>query len=278
MFSYVKLELIKIFSKIRSIVAFLAIGFIVPLIATAMYLEGNKVLNLALQPFKDTFDFSGNFLNGYLIVVFILTGLYVHIPLLIAIVAGDMLSGEATSGTYRMMLSRPISRTQMVVSKYIAIIIYTLMLVVWVAILSFGFGILLFGTGDLITVRSAITIVPENDVPWRFGYAFLFAGLSMSVIASIAFMFSSFVENTLGPLISTFATIILFTIITSFDYALFDTIQPFLFTNYINSWKLFFDNPVDWSKIITSVWALGLHLIICLGISIYVVNKKDILS
>lgn len=278
MFTYVKLELIKIFSKIRSIVAFLAIGFIVPLIASAMYLEGNQVLNLALQPFKDTFDFSGNFLNGYLVVVFILTGLYVHIPLLISIVAGDMLSGEATSGTYRMMLSRPISRTQMVVSKYIAIILYTLLLVAWVGVLSFCIGLLLFGTGDLITIRSAITIVPEADVPWRFFYAFAFAGLSMSVIASIAFMFSSFVENTLGPLISTFATIILFTIITSFDYSLFDAIQPFLFTNYINSWRLFFDNPIDWAKITTSVWALVLHLIICLGVSIYVVRKKDILS
>ena len=57
--------------------------------------------------------------------------LIVHIPLLVALVTGDLLSGEAAMGTLRMMLTKPITRTQVVLSKLVAAATYTFILVLW---------------------------------------------------------------------------------------------------------------------------------------------------
>ncbi|MCK7520020.1 MAG: ABC transporter permease [Ignavibacteriales bacterium] len=47
-----------------------------------------------------------------------LNALVVHIPFLITLVAGDLLAGEATAGTYRILVTRPVSRFKIVFSKF----------------------------------------------------------------------------------------------------------------------------------------------------------------
>ena len=39
-----------------------------------------------------------------------MNSLWIHIPFLISLVAGDQLAGEGTAGTYRILLIRPPSR------------------------------------------------------------------------------------------------------------------------------------------------------------------------
>ena len=56
-------------------------------------------------------------------------------PLLVALIAGDSIAGEANMGTLRLSLTRPISRTQYMLVKFLASIIYTVMLLTWMAAL-----------------------------------------------------------------------------------------------------------------------------------------------
>ena len=60
-----------------------------------------------MQGVTDQFDIHGNILNGYLVAYLILQSLLIHIPLLVALVAGDALAGEANMGTLRLVLTRP---------------------------------------------------------------------------------------------------------------------------------------------------------------------------
>jgi len=85
---------------------------------------------------QQSFIFVGNLLNTYFVSYLILNSLSVHIPFLITLVAGDLLAGEATAGTYRLILTRPVSRMKIVSSKFIAGIIYTFLLILWLAIVS----------------------------------------------------------------------------------------------------------------------------------------------
>ncbi len=52
----------------------------------------------------------------------------IHIPLLIALVAGDSVAGEANMGTLRLMASKPVSRTGLMIAKFMATVIYTALL------------------------------------------------------------------------------------------------------------------------------------------------------
>jgi len=100
----------------------------------------------------------------------------------------------------------------------------------------------------------------------------------MMVVASLAFLLSSLVENAIGPIVTTMAIIIAFIIISAIDIEIFQKIKPFLFTNYMNSWRMLFDDPVDIHKILESVVVLAGHIAVFFGVTVYIFHKKDILT
>jgi ABC-2 type transport system permease protein len=275
----VGIELLKIFRKWRTYIGFIAIGVLVPVIHTAMFYEGQKSLDFMTRNLQQSFVFVGNLLNGYFVSYLILNALTIHIPFLITLVAGDLLAGEATAGTYRILLTRPVSRFQVIFSKFTAGIIYTNLLVLWLAVMSLGIGVLIFGFGELIVIRSEVIIVfDKSDVLWRFLIAYGFAALGMSVVCALAFLFSSLVENAIGPIISTMAVIIIFIIISAIDIDVFRSIKPYLFVNYIMNWREIFNDPLDFKVIFESSGILLLHLLLFFVSAAYIFKKKDILT
>jgi len=275
----VRIELLKIFRKWRTYIGFIAIGVLVPLLHLAMYLEGQNSIDYVTRGLRDSFILVGNLLNGYWISYLILNALIIHIPFLITLVAGDLMAGEATAGTYRILVTRPVSRIQIVTSKYVAGLIYTSFLIFWLALMSLVVGIIVFGSGELIVAGSqAIIIFEKSDILWRFVLAYGFAILSMTVVCSLAILFSSLVENAIGPIVSTMAVIIIFIILSNFDVAILKEIKPYLFTSYMLNWREFFNDPLDFSEITKSILILAGHIIIFFSATAYIFKKKDILS
>jgi ABC-2 type transport system permease protein len=236
-------------------------------------------MDFALQALKGRFDINGKILNGYFICNLVLQMLLVHVPLLIALVAGDVLAGEANMGTIRMLLTKPISRTTIIMSKFMATIIYTLLLLVWMALLSLLVSIALFGTDDLIIFKSdKVILLREATVLWRFAGAFVYAAIGMTVVTSLAILLSVFAENAIGPIVGTMSIIILFTILSGLDLPFFNAVKPLLFTRHMLAWKGFFNEPVNYASVLQSALILVGHIAIFMGLAIYSFNRKDILS
>ena len=177
------------------------------------------------------------------------------------------------------MITRPISRNQIVISKFVAGIIYTNVLILWLAIMSLVIGLIIFGAGELLVISNQTVIIFEkSDILWRFLLAYAFAALGMTVVASLAFLFSSLVENAIGPIVSTMAVIIVFIILSAINVDFFQTLKPYLFTNYILSWRLFFDTPVDYSELIKATIILAGHIVFFFSLTLFLFNRKDILT
>lgn len=278
MISLIGIELLKIFKKWRSYIGFIAVGLLVGIVQTAIYFEGSGYLNYATRSFRDSFEYVGNLLNGYFISHLILQALYIHIPFLIVLVGGDLLAGEATAGTYRMLITRPISRTRIVASKFLAGLIYTILLLLFLMLMSLGLSILIFGTGDLIVAKQGVIIFAESDVLWRIFSAYAFATLSLSVVLSLSFFFSSLVENAIGPIVATMAVIIIFIILSALDIEGLRWIRPFLFVTHMTQWTSFFEDPIDFSKLMNSVLVLSAHILGLFAITLLIFRRKDILS
>jgi ABC-2 type transport system permease protein len=102
--------------------------------------------------------------------------------------------------------------------------------------------------------------------------------LSLLTVSSVSICFSAFAENSIGPIVSTMAVIILFTIIGSMEVSVFQNIKPFLFTTHMASWRSFFEDPVPYSKIFNSIIILVVHNVLLVSIAIIKFNKKDITS
>jgi ABC-2 type transport system permease protein len=178
-----------------------------------------------------------------------------------------------------MLATKPISRTKIVISKFIAGAVYTFILTLWLIFLSLFVSKFIFGSGDLIVLNSeGLVILKEQDILWRYGLSFIVAFLSLLTVSSVSICFSAFAENSIGPIVSTMAVIILFTIIGSMEVSVFQNIKPFLFTTHMASWRSFFEDPVPYSKIFNSIIILVVHNILLVSIAIIKFNKKDITS
>ncbi len=272
-------ELIKIIAKPRTYISFVAISILVGIILFAMKMDGQTYVSFITNSFEQTLIFEGKILNGNLIAFIILQMLIVQIPLLIALVTGDLLSGESAMGTIRFLLTTPYSRTKVLMSKYFAGLIYTFLITFWLSIMSLLLGRLFFGIGDMMVLNSdGLVILNQNDISWRYLGACIVEFLSLSTVTTLSIMLSSFSDNSIGPIVVTMTIIILFTIIGTLDVTVFNSIKPLLFTTHMASWRSFFDDPFPMSQILNSIFVLLTHIFVFLTITIFHFKNKDILS
>ncbi|MBC7650799.1 MAG: ABC transporter permease subunit [Deinococcales bacterium] len=291
MYKLIQIELYKIFRRPRTYIAFAAITALITIIQFGLKLDGKTYADFMMRDLSSSLTIDGNILNGYLVCYIMLQLLLVHVPLLIALIAADMISGEANMGTLRIMLTKPIGRTQFMLAKFAAAAVYTMMLLVWLAILALFGSMLIFGTDDLFLMKSSyVVLLKNNDVFWRYIGAFGFAAVAMLTVAALGFLLSVFAENSIGPIVATMSVIIFFTILSTLNIPIFNTIKPFLFTTHMNDWKEFFDMKVTENnesiigsilkpeKIIKSIVVLLIHIVGFVTAAILIFKKKDILS
>jgi len=275
------LETYKTFSRWRTYISFGFIALIVIMTEVVMKLSADEILYRMMRSFQKDFLIFGNVLNGWFITAFIMNSLHIHIPFFITLVAGDIVSSEATAGTMRLLLIRPPSRSKIITAKYLTTLFYTTGLVIFLALICITLGLLLFGHGDLMMnyqTKSRIVFIPEAEVPLRMLLAFTAAVWSMTVVASLAFLFSTLAENSIGPIIGTMAVVIVFLVLGNFPFDFFRMLSPYLFTTYMIFWQRFFDDPIPWQEIAKSALILGLHNLGLFSIAFVVFTRKDIKS
>jgi ABC-2 type transport system permease protein len=288
-----RLEVFKIFKRPRTYIAFAVIALIISLIQVALKFGGEEYVGLMLSGMGDSFENipTSDILNGYFVCFIILNLLLIHVPILVALVAGDAIAGEANMGTLRLLVTKPVSRLQLLLVKFAASSFYTLLMLVWVAVLSLGVSIALFGVNSLGVPRGfEFNVIEADDVLWRYVLAFCFAAIGLLCVASLAFMLSVFADNAIGPIVITVCIIIVFTILTQMQIPFYDeTIKPWLFTTHMLGWKGFFyvkGNEGETIKgsieninaILRSAGILVGYSALFLGIGFWYFKRKNILS
>jgi ABC-2 type transport system permease protein len=84
------------------------------------------------------------------------------LPLLIGVVAGDSIAGEAGSGTLRYLLTVPVGRARLLLAKAVAVLTYTAAAVAAVTVVGLGAGAALFGLHP-------VTLLSGDTVPLSLG-------------------------------------------------------------------------------------------------------------
>jgi ABC-2 type transport system permease protein len=272
-------EFIKIAAKPRSYLGLVAITVLVGVILFALKADGMSFISFVTASFEQTLSFEGDILNGNLVAFIVLQMLVIHIPLLVALVTGDLVSGEGAMGTIRMLAAKPISRSTLLMSKFLAGAVYTLLIVIWLGIMAVVVGKWMFGPGDLMVLNSdGLVILQDADINWRYVGGFAVAFLALLTVSSLSICLSCFSDNSIGPIVITMAIIILFTIIGTLDVTIFDNIRPYLFTTHMASWRSYFEDPLPVTDIYKSVIILLVHNVVLIAVSLVKFNKKDIIS
>jgi ABC-2 type transport system permease protein len=194
----------------------------------------------------------------------------VFLPIAVAVLAGDSVAGEASGGTLRYLLIRPVGRTRLLVAKLIAVTVYVLMAVIAVVGTSFVTGAALFGLGSPAAVGQAGGVTSLSGVPLtpfqltvRLVAAVGFVTVSMLGVAAIALFLSTVTDSALGAALGALAVLVASEVLVVLDAA--DSLHPFLPTRYWLAWVDFFRDPILYRDIERGVGLQLIYVAVLLG-------------
>jgi len=157
---------------------------------------------------------------------FVDQGITLLIPLLVIVIASDMVSSEMGAGTIKMLLTRGVSRAKVLTSKLVALFLLVAMLLAAVAVSAYAISGIFFGysgfglpilMGFHTTASGYVDVANVYTLPtWK--YLFMTFGLgffSCLSIACLAFMVSTLVRSTASSMGIMMATLISGTLLTA---------------------------------------------------------------
>ena len=271
-----RVEMVKIFSKPRTYIGFATIFLLVPVIMWLVRKYGLDIYENALGSLEDSFVFVGSLTNGLFAAYFLMNVLWVHFPFLIILVSGDVMASESASGAFRILLTRSANRLQVITAKFVATFFYTFSIVFFMGLCCIGFGMLMVGGGDLLVFDKGILILSQNEALLRFLLAYTLAVWAQMTIAALSFLFSTLSSNSVGPIIGTYAVIVVSFILSVLRIDALRYIRPYLFTSYFDVFFAPFAAPIPWSEIASDMLRLGAFIIIFYLISVFVFLRRDI--
>jgi ABC-2 type transport system permease protein len=210
------------------------------------------------------------------------------IPLLIMAIASDIVSGERTNGTIKMLLTRPVKRWKVLLSKLITLFMFTSLIIVSTFVIAYvisgavfgyrGFDLPIF-TGFLIK-GSDVDMTAVHAIPqWK--YLLMQGGLVWFVslvVASLAFMVSVLVRSTAASIVVMMAALIAGTILTnmaaSWNSAKYLFMVNLELTDYLSGSPA----PIEGMNLAFSLTVLSVWAIAAIIISFLVFTKRDILN
>src|ERR1700761_3621923 len=79
----------------------------------------------------------------------------VFLPVSVAVMAGDSIAGEASTGTLRYLLARPVGRPRLLFAKLVSVTAFTLITVIAVTVTAYATGVLILGPSRAAAVGFA---------------------------------------------------------------------------------------------------------------------------
>ncbi|MEK7424994.1 MAG: ABC transporter permease subunit [Actinomycetota bacterium] len=128
------------------------------------------------------------------------------LPIAVSVIGGDTVAGEASNGTLRYLLSRPVSRNRLLVAKLTAVVAFIFLAVIIVALVAFAAGVVLFGIEPLSSISATPLSPAETAI--RTILAILYIGWSMLGLGSIALFASTRTDSPLAASLATLAAFV----------------------------------------------------------------------
>ncbi|MGG3564579.1 ABC transporter permease [Neobacillus rhizosphaerae] len=118
--------------------------------------------------------------------------------LLIIIVAAGIVASEFNWGTIKLLLIRPISRTKILLSKYLTVLLYALLMLGILFVFSTVLGALLFGMPDNAVpyLNYNNGQVTEQNIVFHLLIYYGLSSIDMIMLVTMAFMISSVFRNS----------------------------------------------------------------------------------
>jgi ABC-2 type transport system permease protein len=168
------------------------------------------------------------------------------LPVLVAVVAGDSIAGEAGYGTLRYLLAVPAGRTRLLVVKYATIVVWCMAAVFIVSAIALVVGAALFPVGP-VTLLSGDTVSLGAGLV-RVLWVTLYICAAMAAIGAIGLAISTFTEHSIGAIAALMILVVASEVVDTIPQ--FAAVAPYLPTHWWNSFDALLRTPID----TTTLW------------------------
>jgi ABC-2 type transport system permease protein len=191
-----------------------------------------------------------------------------------ALFFGDTIASEASWGSLRYLLAIPVPRSRLLGVKLIVSLIYSVLALVLLVGTALVAGTIRYGWNPL---RSTIADqLSASDALVRVTGAAGYIGLTLLVVAALAFLLSVTTDAPLGAVGGAVMLQILSSILDQIDAL--GSIRNFLPTHYNNAWIGLLSTPVQWDTMIRGTISALAYAVIFFGFSFFRFLRKDIVS
>lgn len=193
------------------------------------------------------------------------------------VIAAGIVAGEFSTGTIKLLLIRPVNRFKILLSKYIATLLFALFLLVTLFLSSFIFGSILFGFEGIelpYLVFSGGEVVERNMITQIISI-FGFNSLDLLMMVTFAFMISTvFRSSSMAIGLSLF---LMFTggqvvqLLNQYDWVKYILFANTNLTQYTSGTPI-----VEGMTMSFSIMMLFIYFILFIGMSFIIFQKRDV--
>jgi ABC-type transport system involved in multi-copper enzyme maturation permease subunit len=177
------------------------------------------------------------------------------LPVVIAVISGDSVAGEAGYGTLRYLLTVPAGRTRLLAVKYLAIVVWAVVATFIVSVVALLAGVILFPVGP-VTLLSGTTVSLGAGLV-RVLLVTLYVCAAMSALGAIGLAISTFTEHAIGAIAAVMILVVASEVVDQIPQ--FAPVAPYLPTHWWNSFDSLLRTPVDTTTLWHGLLSFGVY-------------------
>jgi ABC-2 type transport system permease protein len=194
------------------------------------------------------------------------------LPLIAALVAGDVVAAEDGNGTLKTILTRSVDRGQVFAAKALVAATYATIAVLLAAAVATIAGVASWGFNEITTYSGTVVSAPE-------GLLLVFAAnvcylIPLLAIVGIGVLLSTATRNSAAAVVGTIGVTLVLAIVSQIPGL--EGIHPYLLTEQYQSWQGLLRTPTDWAPVWHSLWVCALYAVPSLLAGYLVFLRRDV--
>lgn len=196
------------------------------------------------------------------------------LPLGAGLLSGESIAAEASGGTLRYLLVRPVGRYRLVLAKYGSVMALLAVSVAWVMLVGVVAGGMAFGYGPLPTLSGPTLGV--GSAASRIALSAGYVVAAVAGLAAIGLFISTLTDSAPGAAIATVAIGVISQILDSISAV--RVIHPYLLTHDWLAFADLFRSPVAWDGMRHGLVVFFVYVLLFMGGALAWFGRKDVTS
>jgi ABC-2 type transport system permease protein len=207
------------------------------------------------------------------------------LPVIVSLFAGSAIAEEASWGSLRYLLVRPVSRGRLLMGKLGVTIILGLVATLLITVTGLVGGVIAFGwhpiaipvfSSTSATIPVSVTTMPQGEAFARIVASTFYVAWCMTGILAFAFMLSTVTDAALGAVSGGIGLTVVSEILDAIPPL--RTSRNFMITHYWQAWTGLFRHPLVTGEVIRGVLLQIPYVIAFLLVAWWWFHRKDIVS